>query len=495
MATPQQARQELARRELVRRGVTQTVQPDAVVESAPQSTGGGIIDAFTKGATFGIGPILTAGEAALVGRKPGGGLFDIGDFSGDFESRFDEALAAERAQNEAFREESPALTLGAEIGGAIATAPIGLAGAATTGGKVALAAAEGALTGAGFAAGEGRDIQEGALLGTAFGAAGGLAARGIESVAGGIRDFARGSDLLAKSPTAQALRQKTTKLYDQAKRSGVKFGRKAFSDFMDNLDSEILEAGAAPGVTDKTIGVLNFMRQKVGEELDFTELDTLRRVAQGAAGSTEPAERRLGSMIIDSLDGFVDDASASLGGTAKKARRLWGRVRRDELIAEAIEQANNSRSGFDQGIRVELGKILRNNKKIRGFSEAEKKAIKQIVNGTTTSNVLRNVGKLGFSPQQTTSNIIGGGIGLGAGAAAGGLPGAAAVLAGGTGARIASDALQARNAQILGAMTRAGKPQGQISKIAERLLNAGGDEKLFRAIVRSAGVGGANVSR
>jgi len=41
-------------------------------EQQEQGVVSGAIDAFTKGAVFGIGPLLTAGESALVGRKPGG---------------------------------------------------------------------------------------------------------------------------------------------------------------------------------------------------------------------------------------------------------------------------------------------------------------------------------------------------------------------------------------------------------------------------------------
>jgi hypothetical protein len=228
--------------------------------------------------------------------------------------------------------------------------------------------------------------------------------------------------------------------------------------------------------------------------LDFKALNTMRKVARGAANATEAEERRLGAIIIDSLDEYVDTAASTLGGTAKKARNLWGKMRRSEVIADAIENANNSSSGFEQGIRVEMRRMLKNKKKLRGFSNAEKAAMKQIVNGTKLNNITRNLGKLGFSGFRTTSNVVGGGIGLAGGAVLGGLPGLALVQGVSTGSRALSEAAQKRHADLLGAMVRSGKTPKQVDNMAKALASVGESETAFRSLVRSAGVGGINVT-
>lgn len=455
-----------------------------------------ILDAFTKGMFFGTGPIISAGEAAIVGRKPGGGLFDIGNFEGTFEQRFDEALAAERTQNEAFREQNPAITTAAEVGGSLAGlfvapgATLTRFGGRTAAGQLTAAAAEGAAIGVGFATGEGTDISQAIIEGAAFGTGGRILAKGIQSVAGGVANFAKGADLLAKSPTLTQLREKTSALYDRARKSGVKFKEQEFTEFADGLNERILEQGARPGLTDKTIAVLKEITDLKGTAPDFRGMDELRRIAQIAASAVEPSERRLGSMIIIEIDEFVESGSSVLGATAKEARQLWGRVRRDELVAGAIERAKENVSGIDQGLRVELRKILTNPKKARGFSEAEKKAMKQIVRGTNTSNALRAIGKLGFSVNRAIPNVVGGAAGVAAGGIAGGVPGIVAGQAAAIGSRVAAEALQSRNARILGAMVRAGKSEGQISGVAQALSRIGDDERAFQAIVRSAGVAG-----
>ena len=466
----------------------------------PESLAGGAADAFTKGVTFGLGPLITAGESALLGRKPGAGTFDIGDFEGTLGERFDEALAAERAQNEQFRAEHPVVSGGAEIGGSLTTllaAPgvtLTRLGGKTTTGKILAAGAEGGAIGGGFALGEGRDIKEGVLMGTAFGLGGATIIRGVQAVGGGMANFVKGSELLANSPTLQQLRAKTTRLYAQARKSDVKFKQDDFEAFANDLDVSIRGEGAREVLTPKAVAVLNEIKKEIGRSPDFQTMDELRRIAQIAASSTEPAERRLGAMIIDGIDEFVASGSGSLGKVAKDARKIWGRVRRDELIASSIERAKQNASGLDQGLRVEFRKILNNPKKIRGFAPAQVAAMEQIVRGTNTSNILRSIGKLGFSVNKSIPNVVGGGIGAAGGAAAGGIPGVVAVQGAGIGSRIAADALQSRNARVLGAMVRSGKSEGEIRGAAKALEKIGDNDRAFAAFIRTLGAGSASVN-
>ncbi|WP_420415295.1 hypothetical protein [Roseibium sp.] len=78
----------------------------------------GVVDSFTQGVTFGLGDELTALEAGVLGKTPGGGWFD---YSKSFGERYDDALAAERGQQEQFREENPGTAFAAELAGGVAT--------------------------------------------------------------------------------------------------------------------------------------------------------------------------------------------------------------------------------------------------------------------------------------------------------------------------------------------------------------------------------------
>ena len=88
----------------------------AAATPGEQTTSEGIIDKFTQGVTANFGDEITALESALLGRRPGGGTFDLFNY-GDttFEQRRQEALAAERAQQAQFTKDNPATAMTAEI--------------------------------------------------------------------------------------------------------------------------------------------------------------------------------------------------------------------------------------------------------------------------------------------------------------------------------------------------------------------------------------------
>lgn len=449
----------------------------------------GVASSLGRGLTFGLEPFVSA-----AGRAVGGAAADVvtGADDTDFFDRFNLELEAVRSEREAFREHAPVTSLFAEITGAVLGPGKFIKSATTLPGKVAASATEGAAFGGGFAAGAGEDIEEGIETGAAFGVASPFLAGAIQRIPGGIASFAKGAQILANSPTLQQLRTKTSSLYRQANESGVVFN--GFDEFATKLRTDILGQGARPRLTDKTIAVLDEIDKFKGQPMNFEQLDGLRRVAQIAASATEPAEKRLGVKIIEAIDDFALQGDEAVSGIAKRARNLWGRVRRDELIGQAIEKARLNASGTEQGLRVEFRKILTNAKKLRGFTKDEQNAMRQIVKGTTAGNILRGIGKLGFNPRATTSNVVGGAVGTGAGGLVGGVPGALAVQGAASGSRLVSERLANRNAQVLAAMVRSGTPKAQLTGVARQLEQIGNDPAAFQTLVRSLNIGGINAT-
>ena len=146
-----------------------------------QSKTAGAVDAFTQGASFGFGDELTALEAGILGKTPDGKWFD---YSKSFGERYDDALEAERGQQEQFREDNPALSIAAEIAGGVTTAGglakqgatlVGKAAGRDIGARVGAGMAEGAAYGTAYGAGnadEGSRLEgaiDGAKIGAAFG--------------------------------------------------------------------------------------------------------------------------------------------------------------------------------------------------------------------------------------------------------------------------------------------------------------------------------------
>jgi len=160
-------------------------QPDTRPEAGMSE---GLLDSLTKGLSMGWGDELTALESAALGRRPGDGTFDVGNYEGSFGDRYNAAINAERGQQARFSEESPVASTAAEIAGAIPTAFVPALNIAR-GGKLASALATGSLQGGVYGAGAGDDDRlEGALTGSAMG---GVAGAASVPLAAGVGNLAK----------------------------------------------------------------------------------------------------------------------------------------------------------------------------------------------------------------------------------------------------------------------------------------------------------------
>lgn len=146
--------------------------------------------------------------------------------------------------------------------------------------------------------------------------------------------------------------------------------------------------------------------------IGYRELDILRRQAAVPAGDiANPTQSAIGTRMIDGIDEFIAQSDPNLSQTVVAARDMWARLRRSEVIEQAIERARNQASGFENGIRTQFRAILNNPKRLRGFSTEEVNAIRAVVRGTPMGNVMRTIGKLGIDMQSNT-NALGATIGM-----------------------------------------------------------------------------------
>jgi hypothetical protein len=187
-------------------------------------------------------------------------------------------------------------------------------------------------------------------------------------------------------------------------------------------------------------------------------------------------------MIIENVDeflerpGILEAADGGKVGNAisaryKVARNLWGRMRRSELIDEVLQNADLQASGFENGIRIGLRQILKNKKKRNFFTDSELSAMRDVVSGSTSANLMKLMGKFGFGEGQAT-NMLGGSISTGLGATIGnavaGPPGAfvgaSATAGAGSMARRAARRITERAARDVDTMIRAGDNAQDIAK-------------------------------
>lgn len=305
---------------------------------------------------------------------------------------------------------------------------------------------------------------------------GGMLAPSLSGAPSAIKNAAKGPNarklLQEAAPTSQQLKDSAREVYKQLDDAGVVYSAKRLNPFTKQVANLIKREGFNSKIHPKVGAALDELAKSTDKDLTLTELDTLRKVARAASRSIDPDEGRLGGMIVDRIDDFMANTktNASEGATEEvrklfsTARGLWGRARRTELIDEAIERAGNQASGFENGLRTQFRSILNNKKKMQGFSDAEKEAIKTVVRGGRLENTAKALGKFGFSEGQATSMLLSS-LGAAGGAAIAGPGGAAAVPLAGQAFKSIAQKLTRDNATL-----------------AKRLVSAGADgEKIARA--------------
>lgn len=412
-----------------------------------------------QGLTFGFGDEITAGVTSAL-----------------TDQTYDEALKRERDLLELSREQNPGMTTGAEIAGAVVAPAAVLKGGAGLLGNSLRAGAVGAGEGFtyGFGSGEGgfdSRVNEGVET-AKWGGGFGLAAPTVGRIAKRVYD-----------------RAKMNAAIKRAAKDGLSLGdlKKVAYDIFDKadnvrgLDRSVLTS-ATPGMADDAVRrgmdeVLTPQSHRALEriedaatnpspEIGFRELDILRRQAQIPAGNTgNRVEKAIGANLVEGVDDVISKASPALGDEVAEARKIWGRLRRSEIIQEAFSKAQNQASGFENGLRVQLRSILNNPKKRAGFSSEEIGLMEDIVQGTFLSNTLKKLGKFGIGQGQQSNGLL---SLLGFGVA-----GPVAPIAG-TVAQKGAELSTSRNAGLLQGLVSSGGPKNvpQLSGEARGLLEA-----------------------
>jgi hypothetical protein len=436
---------------------------EADIPHADAGMASNILDSFTQGAALGFGDELTAVEAAILGRSPGGGALDLFDYSKPFAERYEAALEAERTQNEAFKSDYPNLSTGVEIAGAMAsplTKALPLSGSGQTMGRaVAKGAAEGGALGAvyGFGSGEGTG---GRLEGAAYGAALGAPAGAVTGAVGSAL-----STKSVKAPTTEALKAESGAAYDAAANAGVIINRNSWRQFGERVRRKMAEEGIDETIHPKAMAALGRVLS-VDQNITLKGADILRRVVRNVARSNDPSERRLAALMLEQIDDYISAIKPAdlVMGDAKggvqalqQARALWSRVRKADTIEAALESAKLrasqfTGSGYENALRTEFRQIARNQKMMRTFSGEERKAIRAVAMGGPVANSLRLLGKL------APTGIVSGAGSAYLGGLIGGPVGSAVTIGTGIAARKGAEAMTARAAERALATMRQGGP-------------------------------------
>lgn len=282
------------------------------------------------------------------------------------------------------------------------------------------------------------------------------------------------SNLLKKSaPNVERLKETASAIYKSLDDSGVSVSEKSFGGLVDDIASTLKREGVDIDLTPKATAIVNRLKSEKGAAKTLTELDTLRKVARGAAESIDKSESRLGVIAVNKIDEFLDGIGSEItagkeaGQAFRSARDLWQRARKTELLDQALVNAENQASGFENGIRTQFRQILKriDTGKQKGFTSEEREAIKKVVQGTKAGNIARFLGKFGVLDGVTSRSLTTlGGVGV-TGAVTGNPIAAAAVPLVGQVSGALAQRMTLNNAKMAQNIIKAGKSSKRITEI------------------------------
>ncbi len=271
--------------------------------------------------------------------------------------------------------------------------------------------------------------------------------------------------LKSAAPTIDGLKEAARGIYNELDSLGITINPRSINRLSNQLKALAKKEGFNKRIHPKVSAVLDEFENVRNSPQTLTEVDTLRKIARGAASSIEPSEARLGAILIEHIDdtldnlknaNFANPSKVDIGAKFKDARQLWSRAKKSELLEEAFTKASLQASGFENGIRVQFRSILNNKKKRRGFTPEELSTMRQVVKGGTAENIAKMIGRFGFSEGQA-SNMLMGSLGVAGGAVLGGPAGAVAVPLIGQLSRTLAQKLTRRGAEGADAIVKAGK--------------------------------------
>jgi hypothetical protein len=165
----------------------------------------------------------------------------------------------------------------------------------------------------------------------------------------------------------------------------------------------------------------------------LSDLDNLRqtawRQAAGLKGPDKEAERYYGNKLIELIDGFVDSAQPGqmasganpqqVAAAIKDARAANQRYKKVQAVQNELDSANLRASSTYAGgnkanaVRQEFRPLVdpTSNRRMRGLSNPEERALRQVVNGTPMQNAVRVAGKL-LDPRGLLGASVQGALGI-----------------------------------------------------------------------------------
>jgi len=204
--------------------------------------------------------------------------------------------------------------------------------------------------------------------------------------------------------TVEDLRAAKNAAYEKTRQMGVAFQPAAYDDMLVKIVKKAQADGISPDRHRAAVSFIRDMMGKRGKPMSLTELDQLRQMVRrdlivpSYGNQAAAADAYFGEQILDEIDDLIDTAPTA-SAAIREARELNTRLRKSELLEDAVEraklQAASSGSGgnINNAIRQQIKGILNNPKRLKPFSAAERAAMDKLVKQGKADDLIRLLSK------------------------------------------------------------------------------------------------------
>jgi hypothetical protein len=444
-------------------------------------------DQSMQGATFGFADEIFDRIGALIASQ----------YTGlPYADLLKEARGTTKTRLEEQIKEMPVTSVASNIAGGLVT---GVGAGATKGGaavsnwlrsgNLAVQAGKGAVAGAASGALYGAGSNEenrlegagyGAILGGAAGGAAPVLANAPSAIVKGTKTLAqgvaaRGADLL--DDAAVELKQQGNKIYKQFKDTGAVLNNKRAKNIINNVEKAIQESGKLNArLHGDTLSVLDDLKvAQKSNPLGLEELDQYRQLFSDVINkNTDPIKGAnpdafKANQAIETIDRMVnklkpidiiggDDSAIKL---LNDARSQWKKFKKFQSVANIVKRAD----GDPNKLKTSLKNFIDKPKNLRGYTEAEKQALKLASKNSMTENIFKQLGRFGIEPNNVFLPLVSGGLGTLSG------------FAGPTGALVATGTVTRQLNKLIG--------KAKAEQVL-KLIEAGGNKQAIKKAINSA---------
>jgi hypothetical protein len=219
------------------------------------------------------------------------------------------------------------------------------------------------------------------------------------------------------APSVGDLKTASRSLYQDPNVTGLEIKPQPVANLSTKIENDLLQRGFRPKQAGGTFDEVKGLTPGPGvQSVNAMDIHSARKALGVYAREVDAvgkptAEAAAATIAKEHLNDFLPNINQSdvVSGNAQLAAELmkeadsnWGAAKRGEKVdlqlTRADRQAAKSGSGtnIENAMRQKIASMLDNPARSVGFSDPEKAAMEEIVRGSTTRNVLRKVGKLGF---------------------------------------------------------------------------------------------------